>query len=72
MTKRAINTLSWPYIGIALYAEMVHICVELEGFVYKECYDMYLEKFVFCPVMLQEDLLSPCKLCPVMDTLMMI
>ena len=47
MMKRAINKLAWPYTGIALYDEMGHICIALEGFVCGERYEMYLEKVRF-------------------------
>ena len=33
MMARVINKLAWPYTGIALYDEMGHVCVCLEGFV---------------------------------------
>ena len=45
--KRAINKLAWPYTGIALYDEMGHVYVALEGFVCGERYDMYLKKANF-------------------------
>jgi len=41
MMKRGLNTLLWPYSGIALLDETNQLCVCLEGFVCGERFDMY-------------------------------
>ena len=41
MMARGIMSLLWSYTAIALYDEMRHICIGLEGFVCGERFDMY-------------------------------
>ena len=47
MMKPVINKLTWLYTRIALYDEMVHVCVCLEEFVCGERYDINLAKLDF-------------------------
>jgi len=41
MMKRGINTLLWPYTAVAMYDEMMHVCLACEGIVCGERMDMY-------------------------------
>ena len=59
MMMRGINTLFWPYVGIALMDEFGELCLGCEGIVFGETSEMYqfVVSFIMkhCPVLLMDD-----------------
>ena len=59
MMMRGINTLFWPYVGIALMDEFGKLCLGCEGIVFEETSEMYqfVVSFIMkhCPGLLMDD-----------------